>query len=123
MNSKAAPICQLDASTLRKRAERLAMLVKSRCPTPGSHVAVLYPAGLEVIIGLYAVLYAGCIPVLIRAPASPQIGSGTGSGGTAEHIEKFLSTVKVLVSTAKVAAILTSSNMVRSLKNSKVRTN
>ena len=120
MNSKAIPICQMDAITLKKRAERLAMLVKARCPNPGSHVAVLYPAGLELIIGLYAVLYAGCIPVLLRAP--PSLHISTGSGGTAEHAEKFLSTVKVLVAASKVVAIVTSSHLVRSLKNSKVRT-
>lgn len=70
----------------------------------GDNVALLYPAGLELICAFYGCLYAGLIPVPIRPPHS-------------QNLATTLPTVRMIVDVSQSALLLTTSPMIKLLKS------
>ena len=59
----------INAVTLHKRAERVGAYITDKLHlNSGDHVALLYPAGIELIVAFYGCLYVGVVPVIIRPP-------------------------------------------------------
>ena len=70
----------------------------------GSHVALLFHAGVELVCGFYGALYAGCVPLAVRPP-------------TAETLAASLPTCRMLIELSKSAVILTTAPIIKLLKS------
>lgn len=66
---------QLNCLQLHKRAERTAQLLLSSEMATGSHVALLFPPGTDLIGATYGCFYAGCVPVPVRPPHVKAVAS------------------------------------------------
>lgn len=69
----------------------------------GDNVALVYPAGLELICAFYGCLYAGLVPVAIRPPHS-------------QNLAATLPTVRMIVDVSQAALVLTTSAIAKLLR-------
>lgn len=69
----------------------------------GDHVALLYPAGIELIVAFYGCLYVGVVPVIIRPPLMSNLAAS-------------IPTMKLTIEISNSRAILTCHPVIRILK-------
>lgn len=103
--SKETPITyeQLDL-----RARALAVKIQQSI-LPGDRVLLLYPSGIEYLVGFFACLYAGVIAVPAYPPVSMQI-------------KRVLPRLRALILDAKPKALLTVSSVKESLRTASIDT-
>uniref|UniRef100_A0A665WPT9 Disco-interacting protein 2 homolog B-A-like n=1 Tax=Echeneis naucrates TaxID=173247 RepID=A0A665WPT9_ECHNA len=90
---------------LHKRAEKIAAaLTEKGSINTGENVVLLYPPGIDLIAAFYGCLYAGCVPVNVRPP-HPQ------------NLAATLPTVRMIIDVSKAACILTTQNLMRTLRS------
>uniref|UniRef100_A0A673YHT3 Disco-interacting protein 2 homolog B-A-like n=1 Tax=Salmo trutta TaxID=8032 RepID=A0A673YHT3_SALTR len=90
---------------LHKRAEKIAaVLIEKGSINTGNNVVLLYPPGIDLIASFYGCLYAGCVPVTVRPP-HPQ------------NLAATLPTVRMIIDVSKAACILTTQNLMRTLRS------
>uniref|UniRef100_A0A672JMD8 Disco-interacting protein 2 homolog Bb n=1 Tax=Salarias fasciatus TaxID=181472 RepID=A0A672JMD8_SALFA len=90
---------------LHKRAEKIAAaLMEKGSINTGENVVLLYPPGIDLIAAFYGCLYAGCVPVNVRPP-HPQ------------NLAATLPTVRMIIDVSKAACILTTQNLMRTLRS------
>lgn len=91
--------------TLHKRAERVGAFITDKLHlNSGDHVALLYPAGIELIVAFYGCLYVGVVPVVIRPPLM-------------SNLLASLPTMKLTVEISNSRALLTCHPVMRVLKS------
>ena len=95
-------------SQLHKRAERIAALIVEKLKlNSGDHLALLYPAGLELVCAFFGCLYVGVVPVIIRPPNFSNILSS-------------VPTIKITLQISNARAILTCNSVLRIIKSKEV---
>ncbi|XP_058460793.1 disco-interacting protein 2 isoform X3 [Malaya genurostris] len=110
LNSKGAVAKTLTCSELHKRAEKIAALLQERGKvSPGDHVALIFPPGLDLICAFYGCLYLGAVPVTIRPP-HPQ------------NLITTLPTVRMIVDVSKSGIILSIQSIIKLLKSREAAT-
>eukprot|EP00731_Ephydatia_muelleri_P020168 Em0012g993a len=98
----------LTAQQLHKKAERLAFFIQDKLKlNSGDHIALIYPAGLDLVCAFYACLYIGIVPVLIQPPSITSASSN-------------LPTIKIVVEVSNSRAILTLHTVTRFLKSKEI---
>lgn len=70
----------------------------------GDHVALLYPAAIELIVAFYGCLYVGVVPVVLRPPMIT-------------NLQASLPTMKLTLEISNSRAILTCHPVMRVLKS------
>lgn len=70
----------------------------------GDHIALLYPAGIELIVAFYGCLYVGVVPVVIRPPMLT-------------NLPATMPTMKLTLEISNCRAILTCHPVLRVLKS------
>ncbi len=91
--------------TLHKRAERVGAFITDKLHlNSGDHVALLYPAGIELIVAFYGCLYVGVVPVIIRPPLI-------------SNLPASLPTMKLTMEISNSRALLTCHPVMRVLKS------
>uniref|UniRef100_A0A3Q3FWQ9 Disco-interacting protein 2 homolog Bb n=1 Tax=Labrus bergylta TaxID=56723 RepID=A0A3Q3FWQ9_9LABR len=93
LNAKGVTVGTATCVQLHKRAEKIA-----------ANVVLLYPPGIDLIAAFYGCLYAGCVPVNVRPP-HPQ------------NLAATLPTVRMIIDVSKAACILTTQNLMRTLRS------
>ncbi len=89
---------------LHKRAERVGAYITDKLRlNSGDHVALLYPAGIELIVAFYGCLYVGVVPVLIRPPLLT-------------NLQASLPTMRLTLEISNSRALLTCHPVMRVLK-------
>ncbi|XP_032821513.2 disco-interacting protein 2 homolog C-like [Petromyzon marinus] len=105
LNAKGAVASTMTCVQLHKRAEKVAVLLTEKGKlSKGDHVALIYPAGLDLIAAFFGCLYAGCVPVTIRPP-------------TPQNLSTTLATVKLIVETSKSVCVLTTQLLMKLIKS------
>uniref|UniRef100_A0A3Q3GNC7 Disco-interacting protein 2 homolog B-A-like n=1 Tax=Kryptolebias marmoratus TaxID=37003 RepID=A0A3Q3GNC7_KRYMA len=105
LNAKGVTVGTATCVQLHKRAEKIAAaLTEKGSINTGENVVLLYPPGIDLIAAFYGCLYAGCVPVNVRPP-HPQNLSAT------------LPTVRMIIDVSKAACILTTQNLMRTLRS------
>ncbi|KAL5489571.1 hypothetical protein EMCRGX_G018680 [Ephydatia muelleri] len=105
IDSKGHAAKTLTAQQLHKKAERLAFFIQDKLKlNSGDHIALIYPAGLDLVCAFYACLYIGIVPVLIQPPSITSASSN-------------LPTIKIVVEVSNSRAILTLHTVTRFLKS------
>ena len=95
----------INSLQLHKRAERVAAFIVDKLRlNSGDHVALLYPAGIELIVAFYGCLYVGVVPVVIRPP-------------NLTNLPASLPTMKLTLDISNSRAILTCHPIMRILKS------
>ncbi|KAG7217899.1 hypothetical protein INR49_020781 [Caranx melampygus] len=102
---KGVPVSTASCVQLHKRAEKIAAaLTEKGSINTGENVVLLYPPGIDLIAAFYGCLYAGCVPVNVRPP-HPQ------------NLAATLPTVRMIIDVSKAACILTTQNLMRTLRS------
>uniref|UniRef100_A0A8D0AXB3 Disco-interacting protein 2 homolog Bb n=1 Tax=Sander lucioperca TaxID=283035 RepID=A0A8D0AXB3_SANLU len=102
---KGVPVSTATCVQLHKRAEKIAAaLTEKGSINTGENVVLLYPPGIDLIAAFYGCLYAGCVPVNVRPP-HPQ------------NLAATLPTVRMIIDVSKAACILTTQNLMRTLRS------
>uniref|UniRef100_A0A8C4QUY0 Disco-interacting protein 2 homolog Cb n=1 Tax=Eptatretus burgeri TaxID=7764 RepID=A0A8C4QUY0_EPTBU len=105
LNSRGVVSCSVTCAQLHRRAERVASALQERGRiSPGDHVALVYPPGIDLVAAFYGCLYAGCVPVTIRPP-HPQ------------NIPSTLPTVKMIVEVSRAVFLLTTQGTLKLLRS------
>uniref|UniRef100_A0A8D0ALU3 Disco-interacting protein 2 homolog Bb n=1 Tax=Sander lucioperca TaxID=283035 RepID=A0A8D0ALU3_SANLU len=105
LNAKGVPVSTATCVQLHKRAEKIAAaLTEKGSINTGENVVLLYPPGIDLIAAFYGCLYAGCVPVNVRPP-HPQ------------NLAATLPTVRMIIDVSKAACILTTQNLMRTLRS------
>ncbi|XP_051780981.1 disco-interacting protein 2 homolog B-A isoform X2 [Erpetoichthys calabaricus] len=105
LNSKGLPVSTATCIQLHKRAEKIAAaLMEKGSLNTGDNVVLLYPPGIDLIASFYGCLYAGCIPVTVRPPHL-------------QNLAATLPTVRMIIEVSKAACILTTQNLMKTLKS------
>lgn len=96
---------ELTCTQLHKKAERIAnALLDKDQVNVGSHVALLFHAGVELVCGFFGALYAGCVPLAVRPP-------------TSESLAASLATCRMVIELSKSSLILTTAPIIKLLKS------
>uniref|UniRef100_A0A3Q1AQD3 DMAP1-binding domain-containing protein n=1 Tax=Amphiprion ocellaris TaxID=80972 RepID=A0A3Q1AQD3_AMPOC len=105
LNAKGVTVGTATCVQLHKRAEKIAAaLTEKGSINTGENVVLLYPPGIDLIAAFYGCLYAGCVPVNVRPP-HPQ------------NLAATLPTVRMIIDVSKAACILTTQNLMRTLRS------
>uniref|UniRef100_A0A3Q2PHA0 Disco interacting B n=1 Tax=Fundulus heteroclitus TaxID=8078 RepID=A0A3Q2PHA0_FUNHE len=105
LNAKGVTVGTATCVQLHKRAEKIAAaLCEKSSINKGENVVLLYPPGIDLIAAFYGCLYAGCVPVNVRPP-HPQ------------NLAATLPTVRMIIDVSKAACILTTQNLMRTLRS------
>uniref|UniRef100_A0A665WPQ2 Disco-interacting protein 2 homolog B-A-like n=1 Tax=Echeneis naucrates TaxID=173247 RepID=A0A665WPQ2_ECHNA len=105
LNAKGVTVSTASCVQLHKRAEKIAAaLTEKGSINTGENVVLLYPPGIDLIAAFYGCLYAGCVPVNVRPP-HPQ------------NLAATLPTVRMIIDVSKAACILTTQNLMRTLRS------
>uniref|UniRef100_A0A673YH02 Disco-interacting protein 2 homolog B-A-like n=1 Tax=Salmo trutta TaxID=8032 RepID=A0A673YH02_SALTR len=105
LNAKGLVVSTATCVQLHKRAEKIAaVLIEKGSINTGNNVVLLYPPGIDLIASFYGCLYAGCVPVTVRPP-HPQ------------NLAATLPTVRMIIDVSKAACILTTQNLMRTLRS------
>uniref|UniRef100_A0A673CJ17 Disco-interacting protein 2 homolog Bb n=1 Tax=Sphaeramia orbicularis TaxID=375764 RepID=A0A673CJ17_9TELE len=105
LNAKGVTVGTATCVQLHKRAEKIAAaLTEKGSINTGENVVLLYPPGIDLIASFYGCLYAGCVPVNVRPP-HPQ------------NLAATLPTVRMIIDVSKAACILTTQNLMRTLRS------
>uniref|UniRef100_A0A672JN52 Disco-interacting protein 2 homolog Bb n=1 Tax=Salarias fasciatus TaxID=181472 RepID=A0A672JN52_SALFA len=105
LNAKGVTVGTATCVQLHKRAEKIAAaLMEKGSINTGENVVLLYPPGIDLIAAFYGCLYAGCVPVNVRPP-HPQ------------NLAATLPTVRMIIDVSKAACILTTQNLMRTLRS------
>lgn len=95
----------LTCLTLHRRAERIGAYITDKLHlNSGDHVALLYPAGIELVVAFYGCLYVGVVPVIIRPPLLTNLPAS-------------LPTMKLTMEISNSRALLTCHPIMRVLKS------
>ena len=94
----------INSSNLHKRAERVGAYIMDKLKlNSGDHIALVYPAGIELIVAFYGCLYVGVVPVVIRPPLVNMLAT--------------VPTMKLTIEISNSLAILTCHPVMRVLKS------
>ena len=94
LNARAQETESLTCAQLHKRAERVAsMLLDKAQLVAGDHVALVFAPGTDLIVGFYACLYAGLVPITIRPPHH-------------KNVATTLPTIRLIVEMGRVRALV-----------------
>uniref|UniRef100_A0A8C6VVX7 Disco interacting B n=1 Tax=Nothobranchius furzeri TaxID=105023 RepID=A0A8C6VVX7_NOTFU len=105
LNSKGVAVGTATCIQLHKRAEKIAAaLTEKGSINTGENVVLLFPPSIDLIAAFYGCLYAGCVPVNVRPP-HPQ------------NLAATLPTVRMIIDVSKAACILTTQNLMRTLRS------
>eukprot|EP01135_Chromosphaera_perkinsii_P001812 Nk52_evm81s210 gene=Nk52_evmTU81s210 len=124
VDEKGAIQNSLTCEKLHVKVERMAAyLLEKTHLLPGDHVALIYPAGMELPIVLYACFYLGYIPVLMHFPkAAPGV-----EATEAQHMndglvigERYLSQINAMLKSGKCKKILTTELFVKMIGNKEI---
>lgn len=92
-------------SQLHRKAERVATLILEKGKrNVGDHVALVYPPSLDLVAAFYGCLYVGCVPIIIRPPHP-------------HNLATTLPTLKMIVEASHSTAILTTPQIIKSLRS------
>ncbi|XP_063679406.1 disco-interacting protein 2 homolog C-like isoform X7 [Bolinopsis microptera] len=101
LDSKAHVGHKYTCSQLHRKAERIAGFTLEKAKlNSGDNVALLFPAGLELISAFYGCVYAGLVPVCIRPPS-------------ADNLLAALPTLKMMMECCNIMAILTTHGVMK----------
>lgn len=104
MNARGTEVDSVNCVQLLRKAERIGTLLidKGRL-SPGEHVALIFPPGIDLIAAFYGCQAAGLVPVCIRPP-HPQ------------NLQTTLPTVRMIVDVSRAVALLSTSSVIKLLK-------
>ncbi|KAL5259725.1 hypothetical protein ACHWQZ_G009983 [Mnemiopsis leidyi] len=101
LDSKAHVAHKYTCSQLHRKAERIAGFTLERAKlNSGDNVALLFPAGLELISAFYGCVYAGLVPVCIRPPS-------------ADNLAAALPTLNMMMDCCNIMAIMTTRGVMK----------
>jgi len=99
----------INCINLHKRAERVGAFILDKLQlNSGDHIALLYSAGIELIVAFYGCLYVGVVPVVIRPPLLTNLPAS-------------VPTMKLTLEISNSRAILTCHSVLQVLKSKEAR--
>ncbi|CAB4006128.1 disco-interacting 2-like isoform X1 [Paramuricea clavata] len=105
LNTKGGLASTLSCIQLHKRAERVAqMAMECGDLSSGDRIALVFPPGIDLVVAVYACLYAGLIPIPIRPPYP-------------KNVATTLPTLRMVIEVSQSQAILTTGNLAKLLKS------
>uniref|UniRef100_A0A914GXB6 AMP-dependent synthetase/ligase domain-containing protein n=1 Tax=Globodera rostochiensis TaxID=31243 RepID=A0A914GXB6_GLORO len=105
LNSRGVETDALTSSQLLKRAERIAALLteKGRL-SPGDHVALIFPPGLDLVSAVFGCFFASLVPICIRPPS-------------VHNFHNSMLTVRMIIDVSKAVALISNGALIKLLRS------